>query len=138
MRHRITPLVSLQCFAWTRLTLRSNNADSNLPALPVAIFETRLFRQFFVLQRFRQNDEFGTLVFEQQPSHGCFHDVSKCRAETGCFICSGTRVRIADPRLTMHFHVKLEVPNVPLADHFRPVADSSRRLSRGKRRVLPI
>jgi hypothetical protein len=34
---------------------------------------TRFFREFFGLERFRQDDKFATLVFEQQPSNRSFH-----------------------------------------------------------------
>src|ERR1043165_2253296 len=53
--------------------LTPNHADSNLPTLAVGIFLSRLLRQFFGLERSRQNDEFETLVFEEQPSHRSFH-----------------------------------------------------------------
>jgi len=38
------------------------------------------------------------------------------RATRPVRLCSGTKVRIADPRLKQRFRVKLEIPNVPLAD----------------------
>jgi len=41
-----------------------NQADPNLSCDAVRIFEARFFRQLFGLERFRQNDEFETLVLE--------------------------------------------------------------------------
>src|SRR6266566_3909581 len=51
----------------------ANHAYANLLTYSVGIFLTRLLRQCFPLEGFRQNDKFATLVFEQKPSHGCFH-----------------------------------------------------------------
>jgi hypothetical protein len=46
------------------LVWHANHADSNLSTLAVGIFEARLLRQFFGLERFRQDDKFETLIFE--------------------------------------------------------------------------
>jgi hypothetical protein len=43
-------------------------------------------------------------------------DKSRERATHPLRLCSGTKVRIADPKLKQRFRVKLEIPNVPLAD----------------------
>jgi len=50
-----------------------NQADLNFSSDTVGIFTARLLRQLFSLERFRQNDKFKTVVFEQQPSHRRFH-----------------------------------------------------------------
>jgi hypothetical protein len=55
----------------------ANHADSDLPTFAVEIFLTLVLRQFFGLETLRQNYKFETLVFEQKPSHRCFH--------SGCF-----------------------------------------------------
>ena len=53
--------------------LEPNHADSDLPTFTVGIFETRLLRQLFGLERLRQDHKFEALVFEEQPSHRFFH-----------------------------------------------------------------
>jgi len=42
-------------------------SQSNFPSDAVRVFETRLFRQYFGLERFRQNHKFKALVLEQEP-----------------------------------------------------------------------
>ena len=44
----------------------ANYADSNLPTLASGIFSTRLLRQLLGLERFRQDEKFATLEFEEE------------------------------------------------------------------------
>jgi hypothetical protein len=47
----------------------ANYADSNLPTLASGIFSTRLLRQLLGLERFRQDEKFETLEFEEWMRH---------------------------------------------------------------------
>ena len=51
------------------LAWHANYADSNLPTLASGIFSTRLLRQLLGLERFRQDEKFETLKFEEWMRH---------------------------------------------------------------------
>jgi hypothetical protein len=44
----------------------AHHAESDLPSSLFRIFLARFLRQLFGLERFRQNDQFKTLIFEEQ------------------------------------------------------------------------
>ena len=72
--------------------------NSNLPTHAVGIFLTRFVRQFFGLERFRQNDQFKAFVFEEQPSNRSFHTRFYCDVADALLACSNG----LSPKRRMH------------------------------------